>query len=632
MLFCWLCASSLAAQTVTLSAQRLRFIASPGGAAPGPKTIALDSGVDSLPVQVSEAPPWLAITTDSPNTPARLTFSTDPSNLTSGMQSARVLVGVEGREALPVDVTIELTREPRLVLSLDALSLHYSGASISGDREISVTSSNDEILRFGVSARFSGGQPWLTLPSGQQVTPASVLARVNPARLKEGLYRATIVLTQEGRALPVEIPVTLAVNRGPEFRADPVSLDFDCYLGKECRTQETLTIRTTGRPLPVLVTAAGYSRDTIWLATTPLAGTTPLSLRVSVNLSGLAAGAYRGTITIAGDAANGPMVVPVRLNVSGDPQLEAQPESLSFAIRPGRITTEPAVLAVRSPVNNLGFWAFAATQGGEWLDVATVNGTTPGTVSVKLKDSARTLSPGRYPGEVVIRSNATPYPRRVPVTLTVRTGPVAIPRPAQLEFIHQSGGANNPSLERTVRLETAGGVSMTYAVRAISEGGWLSADEFATSPGTFQVRAVPQGRETGRQNGTLILESAEAPDDPVRIPVTLQVQGGSLITASPPALRFQFPTEGTTTATQTVEIRSTGNPVSYDLNFSAIPDGRWLRLSTVTGLTPGSVRVEVDQTGLRRGTYSGAISILVRDGNTQVIPVTLNVGRGAGGE
>ncbi len=629
MLLCWLCALPMAAQTVSLSVQRLRFVATPGGPMPGSKTIAVESGADSLPVQVTEAPPWLQITTNSATTPARLTFSADSSNLAADLNTARVLVGVEGREALPVDVTLELAREPRLVASLDALSLTYSGGAVGGDREISVTSSNDTTLGFGVSVRFSGGAPWLTVPSGKQVTPTSVLARVSAVRLKDGLYRATIVLTQEGAAAPIEIPVTLAVNRGPEFRADPVSLDFDCYLGKECRTQEALTIRSTGRPLPVLVTAAGYSRDTIWLGATPLAGTTPLSLRVSLNLAGLAPGSYSGSITIDGDASNGPMVVPVRLNVSGDPQLEAQPESLSFAIRPGRITAEPAVLAVRSPVDNLGFWAFAVTQGGEWLDVATVNGTTPGTVSVKLKDSARTLSPGRYPGEVFIRSNATQWPRRVPVTLTVRTGPVAIPRPAQLEFIHQSGGANNPSLEKTVRLETAGDVSLTYAVRAISEGGWLSADEFAMSPGTFQVRAVPPGRAAGRQTGFLILESAEAPDDPVRIPVTLQVQNGSLITASPPALRFQFPAEGSNTSVQTVEIRSTGDPVSYDLAFSAIPFGRWLRLSTVTGLTPGSVRVEADQSNLRPGTYSGAISILVRDGNTQVIPVTLTVGRGS---
>ncbi len=619
----WLGAAAAQAAGVTLSADRLRFFTKPGGPSPPTKAVTVETGDESLPVLVSDAPSWLNVSVDTPDTPATLNFGASPDGLEPGTYTARLWIAAEGRQASPLDVTLEITNETRLVVEPASLNLRWSPGGLTGTREISVTTTSGEAVPFRAMARSAGA--WLSAGDSARLAPASLVANVNAARLQPGEYRGTITLLSS--AGNVELPVRLAVSREAEFRTEPAALEFDCYLGSDCRTQETLWVRSAGRPLEVIVSAAGYSRDQIWLAAAPLSGVTPLGLRVSIHPQGLAPGFYRGRVTLGGVAANAPLQVPVTLRLSGDPLLEAQPNSLSFSLRPGGRPTTPAVIAVQSRAPGLGFWAHPETKaGGDWLAVATVHGVTPGTVSVTLKEAARSLPPGRYPADVVIRSGASPWVRRVPLVLLVRQGPVARPRPPQLDFFYQPGAPNNPSLESRVRLEVDGDETVSYRVRTAPPGAWLDADAQALAPGWLTVRVRPPAGG-GRHTGFVLLESPEAPDATVRIPVSLDAQLRPLVTVIPNALTFRFSSEGSATASQALELRSTGDPVNYDLSFTAIPSGRWLRLSSVTGLTPGSVRVEVDSTGLRRGTYSGAISVLVRGGNAQVVPVTVEIGR-----
>jgi hypothetical protein len=619
----WLGAAAAHAAGVSLTAERLRFFAKPGGPTPPTKAVVVETAGESLPVLVSEAPSWLRVSVDAPDTPATLNFRASPASLEPGTYTTRLWIAAEGREASPLDVTLEITNETRLVVEPASLNLRWSPGGLTGAREISVTTTSGEAVPFRTVVRSAGA--WLSAGESARVAPASLAVNVNAARLHPGNYQGAITLLSS--AGNVELPVRLAVSREAEFRTEPAALEFDCYLGSDCRTQETLWVRSAGRPLEVIVSAAGFSRDQIWLAAAPLSGVTPLGLRVSVDPQGLAPGLYRGRVTLGGPAANAPLQVPVTLRLSGDPLLEAQPDSLSFSLRPGGRPAAPAVIGVQSRAPGLGFWAYPETKaGGDWLAVATVHAVTPGSVSVTLNEAARSLPPGRYPADVVIRSNASPWVRRVPLVLVVRQGPVARPRPPQLDFFYQPGAPNNPSLESQVRLEVDGGEIVSYRVRTVPPGAWLDADAQVLAPGLLTVRVRPPAGG-GRQTGFVLLESPETPDATVRIPVSLDTRSRPLVTAIPNALTFRFPSEGSATASQVLELRSTGDPVNYDLSFTAIPSGRWLRLSTVTGLTPGSVRVEVDAAGLRPGVYSGAISVLVRGGNAQVVPVTVEIGR-----
>jgi hypothetical protein len=210
------------------------------------------------------------------------------------------------------------------------------------------------------------------------------------------------------------------------------------------------------------------------------------------------------------------------------------------------------------------------------------------------------------------------------VTLNVRTSPVAIAKPGFVEFAFQAG--NMVPATRQVLIEGSPGAQ--YGVRT-SGHRWLTvAPEQVSTGGTLMISVDPRFLQPGRQYASVQLESQDAPDSPVTIPVTVEFRASSLVRATPAALSFRYATTSTSVQAQNLVIESTGDPVNYDLSFSAQPFGRWLRLSTVTGITPGSVRVEVDPTGLQRGVYTGSIAVQVRDGNSQVVPVTVTIGSG----
>jgi hypothetical protein len=70
-----------------------------------------------------------------------------------------------------------------------------------------------------------------------------------------------------------------------------------------------------------------------WLTATPASGTTPGSISVTVNPTGLAAGTYTGTVSVASaGAANSPRTVAVTFTVTAAalPNLTLSPTTLSF--------------------------------------------------------------------------------------------------------------------------------------------------------------------------------------------------------------------------------------------------------------------------------------------------------------
>jgi hypothetical protein len=612
-----LIASAAAAQTLTVSPSQLNFAAMPGGAPTAPQYVTIQSPV---PVQVvAQATDWLRVASEE----NRLSVVADPSALDLGTYQAKLIVSAENQPSREVAVSLSVSREGQLVISRSEIQVNYSAGQLEGEREISVTSTGEEIP-FTTRLRVTGGQNWVALDRNQWETPASLVPRIHADRLRNGVYRAVLTLMAPG-GKALDIPITLQVDSLPAIKPEPVTLQFEHYAGAEAPPPQTLSLSSTGRDFSFAVTASGYSRDTIWLAATPIAGSTPASLRVSIDPASLTPGNYRGNIQVQGDARNSPLDVPVSLVVYGDALLQSRPSSLSFAIQPGGQTPALLSLDVFSREPGIGFSAYAQTaQGGDWLATSAPNAKTPGTVIVSLKESARTLAPGRYAGEIILMTGASRVAKRVPVTLNVRTSPVAIAKPGFVDFAFQAG--NTAPLSRQVSIEGPPGAQ--YAVRT-SGHRWLtvSAEKIGTG-GVLIVTANPQFLQPGKQYASIQLESPDAPDSPVTIPVTADFRGSSLIRATPQALSFRYPSVSTSVQAQNLMIESTGDPVNYDLTFSAQPFGRWLRLSTVTGITPGSVRVEVDPTGLQRGSYSGTIAVTVRGGNTQVVPVTLTIGSG----
>ncbi len=102
-------------------------------------------------------------------------------------------------------------------------------------------------------------------------------------------------------------------STSPTIGVSPSSMTFTATAGGSNPAAQTLNISNTGGG----TLSWTASDNATWLTLSSTSGTAPSSTSVSVNISGLAAGTYNGTITItATGATNSPLTVPVTLTVS----------------------------------------------------------------------------------------------------------------------------------------------------------------------------------------------------------------------------------------------------------------------------------------------------------------------------
>ena len=103
---------------------------------------------------------------------------------------------------------------------------------------------------------------------------------------------------------------------GLGFISAPASLSFSYNIGGATPASQTLNITSTGGILSFITSAASTGN---WLSVSPVSGSTPGTLTVAVNPSGLAGGAtYQGTILLTpGGTGNSPLTINVSLTVTG---------------------------------------------------------------------------------------------------------------------------------------------------------------------------------------------------------------------------------------------------------------------------------------------------------------------------
>ncbi|MBS1791589.1 MAG: S8 family serine peptidase [Acidobacteria bacterium] len=104
-----------------------------------------------------------------------------------------------------------------------------------------------------------------------------------------------------------------SVATNPTIGVSPSSLSFTATAGGSNPANQTISVTNTGSG------TLNWSQtdNASWLTVTPASGTAPSTLTASVNISGLSAGTYNGTITVsATGATNTPVSIPVTLTVN----------------------------------------------------------------------------------------------------------------------------------------------------------------------------------------------------------------------------------------------------------------------------------------------------------------------------
>src|SRR5262249_45387851 len=168
--------------------------------------------------------------------------------------------------------------------------------------------------------------------------------------------------------------------------------------------------------------------STPWLSLSATSGTTPSSLSLSVNPTGLVVGSYLGTVTIAAAGATGsPQTVTVRFVVTNGEGLVVAPSSLRFTMMAGRPNPAPVGLDILNSGGGAISWS--ATSSASWLSVSPALGTTPATASASVNGTG--LTQGTYRGLITVDAPgaASGSPAIVPVELVVQPGPGASCQP-----------------------------------------------------------------------------------------------------------------------------------------------------------------------------------------------------------
>ncbi len=167
----------------------------------------------------------------------------------------------------------------------------------------------------------------------------------------------------------------------------------------------------------VQFTALGH---TPWLHVTPATSSTPGSIQVSVDYTGLTPGIYHDSIEIASsDAVNSPVYEQVTFEVTEVLKyVQVDPTSLNYSVIFGHQNPPPDTVTV-TEVNSFAI-PWQATHSQSWVHLTDSSGMTPGAFSVQVDASG--LAPGNYVDTAIIHWQPDPmdgYSAFTLVSLTV---------------------------------------------------------------------------------------------------------------------------------------------------------------------------------------------------------------------
>jgi hypothetical protein len=496
---------------LTVSPFSLSFIYQIGGATPAAQTVSAAASDGSALSYTASASgdSWLTALPVNGTTPGSVSVSISPQGLAAGVYTGHVIFASSGAANLPQVVTVSLTvtgsPSPTLTASPASLAFSYQAGGPAPPAQ-ALTISSGSVLNYTVSA--SGGA-WLGVTPTSGNTLGSVGVFVNTSGLAVGTYSGSVSIAAVGAGnTPLTVPVTLTVTIGNIF-STLYSANFYYVIGGAVQSLPTVSIGSTGSALSYTVSAPS------WLAVTPSTGTTPGSLSVSLNTTGLTAGTYNGSVTIAAPGAgNSPLTVPESLTVV-NPSIVPSQSSLTFNYATGGTAPSAQNLSISSTGSALSYTVSAS--GGTWLSVTPASGTTPSSVSVSVNITG--LAVGTYSGSITIAATgAANTPVTVPVTLRV-TLPALTATPSTLTFSYTRGGTAPAAQSVSI---TSNGSALSYTVS--SSATWLVVTPTSgTTPGSVSVSINTTGLAAGTYTGTVTITSSGASNSPRTVSVTLTV-------------------------------------------------------------------------------------------------------------
>ncbi len=332
----------LPALALSVAPTSLSFSTTPGGTPPAPQSITFWKGnYKTKNYTVSTTSPWVTVTPSAGTLASeqdQVTVSVNPSGLSGGNYTASVVIAMAGfgnsinQTTIPVSLMVGGTSStPSISLNPSTLSFSaVAGGTAPTAQQINLTNPSGGTLSWTTSDNAA----WLSLSTGSGTTTTetdSISATVNLTGLAAGTYTAAVTVSASGATnSPQVIPVSLTLTPAPAPTSNPIinlsvpSLTFTGTSGASNPSAQSFAISNTGTG--TLTWTAGD--NAAWLSLSPASGTNTGTVAATVNLAGLAAGTYSGTITVSATGATS-KTLPVSFTVN--PSTTAGSASLSWS-------------------------------------------------------------------------------------------------------------------------------------------------------------------------------------------------------------------------------------------------------------------------------------------------------------
>ncbi len=419
-----------------------------------------------------------------------------------------------------------------------------------------------------------------------------------------------------------------------KLAARPAALSFYYQIGGPAPASQSISVSSSGAAVgfsAAVSTPAGGA----WLTASLAAGATPATLSISVNPAGLTPGAYSGALNITGSGLV-PQTVPISLTVATGVRVYifsgGEPASDNAVSQALQNAGHDPNLGVQTPdfdgtqVNLTDFDVVVALYNENWNRPMTAAGKSA--LQSYLFGGGRlvtaewfiydltgdtTLGPLLPATRGVNAANLTSatYTQVEPVDPIIQNG-----LPPSFTFsvsnYSDNGECLTPVSGATVfyldNFAGNGQLCPGLVGRQLSGGGRIIS--FGTLAGPFEMQSA---QYTQLFVNAVEWAAAGAPAPP------------STLTVNPGTLTFNAQQGGSAPAAQSVSVSASGAAIAFNATVSTTSGAGWLSVSPATGLTPATLTVSANPTGLPPGVYSGAVSIIATGATPQVVPVSLAV-------
>ncbi|MGO9257220.1 MAG: BACON domain-containing protein [Bryobacteraceae bacterium] len=633
---------------------------------------------------------WLVVTPTTGTSPGTLAVLLNPSvvlTLAPNTYSCTFTITPANSPGTQLQVPVDLTvsAAPTVTVNPSSISMNYQTATaVFPSQTLTLTSNGTVAVPYSLFAQSTDtgytGTLWFTLSktSGTLTPPGNtdqvIVAYNQGVSLPAGTYHGEVTVTAENASQT--IPIQLLVSNTPLLNVAPSTVTFTSELNGSAPAPVTVeATATSGQPAITVVptTTSGGNWLFAQVGATTSSGT---PITISVNVSGLTLGQYKGTVSVYGSTTGStPQTVGVTLNVANDPLISTNvstSEPLVFAYQTGGTAPATETITVSSTTGaTLSYTAVAANTattngcGSNWLQLAgSTTGATSGSFTVTASPTGITAvtSGAACTGTITIAAtnpatgNAAPNsPYVIPVSFYVSASALLVVTPASAPAFSAQVGVQGSVVSQNCITNTSSNCALTITSTSATDPLSISVNT-ATTDGATWLFAVPTSATIplngstaltiglafipstpGSYSGTVTItavaaSSAKVLDSPLIIPVTLQVTAGAP-TATPAQLSFTQTLGGSAPAAQTISVgSSTGQSLSFTASATTTtpPSSSWLTVTPTSGTTPGTLTVSVSGASLAASTtaYTGQITITASGAVPVTVPVSFTVNAG----